>query len=89
MLAVLATRWSPGLGILDRRLKAGARPSRWHATGGAAVSARRTTISEETGATMVEYGFVVLFILLAALAAVRLFGFDVLGLFEVAADSFP
>jgi hypothetical protein len=31
----------------------------------------------------------VLFILLAALAAVRLFGFDVLGLFEVAADSFP
>lgn len=49
----------------------------------------RTTISDEAGATLVEYGFVVLLIVLAAVSAVRLFGFDVLGLFEGAAEAFP
>jgi Flp pilus assembly pilin Flp len=77
------------LGILLRRLKADASPGRWTDTGAAKVSMTRTTISDEAGATLVEYGFVVLLIVLAAVSAVRLFGFDVLGLFEGAAEAFP
>lgn len=49
----------------------------------------RPTIHEETGATLVEYGFVVLFIVLAALAAIRMLGLDVLALFQPAADAMP
>lgn len=45
--------------------------------------------SDETGATLVEYGFVVLFVALAAFAAVRVFGFDVRAMFEAVAEFLP
>lgn len=45
--------------------------------------------SDETGATLVEYGFVVLFVALAAIGAVRLFGLDVRAMFEAVAEFLP
>jgi Flp pilus assembly pilin Flp len=44
---------------------------------------------DEMGATLVEYGFVLLFIVLAALAAIRMLGLDVLAFFQPAADAMP
>jgi Flp pilus assembly pilin Flp len=47
------------------------------------------TIHDDVGATMVEYGLVVLFIVIATLAAIRMLGLDVLAMFQPAADAMP
>ncbi len=49
----------------------------------------RTDAAGEAGATLVEYGFVVLFVALAALVAVRVFGLDVRAMFEAVGEFLP
>jgi Flp pilus assembly pilin Flp len=46
-------------------------------------SGRERFVADEAGATMTEYGFLLLFVALVAIAAVRLLGANVLPLFNV------
>jgi Flp pilus assembly pilin Flp len=72
-----------GIFAFPAQVDAGSGPK--DASGGA----MRPTIHDDAGATMVEYGFVLLFIVLATLAAIRLLGLDVLAMFQPAADAMP
>ena len=49
----------------------------------------RRLLQEELGATMVEYGLMLLFVVVAAFLAVQRFGGSVLGLFEAAVSVVP
>jgi len=46
-------------------------------------------IRDETGATMVEYSFMLAFVFIAAMLAVQAFGGSVLSLFQTAVDVVP